>query len=153
MLPVNSTDSQGLNHLCPGARRSFFCRMKYKSVLTTEVKEEISEISGSSNYNSGSRDQTQLSCAGNDKKYCVIQCTGYLKSWASTKANLEDDDTIDDDNDSSNMACLVAIGRPPPNIFAAMKPSESSPNFSNLKQIQFNSRHGLDGKFIFIDQR
>lgn len=153
MLPVNSIDSQGLNHLCPGARRSFFCRMKFKSILTTEVKEEISEISGNTSYNSGSRDKTKISSCGSDKKYCVIQCTGYLKSWASTKANLEEDDTIGDGSDSSNMACLVAIGRPPPNIFAAIKPSESSPNLLNFKQIQFNSRHGLDGKFIFIDQR
>lgn len=151
MLPVNPTEFQGLNHLCPGARRSFFCRMKYKSILTTDVKEEINELSGGgSSYNQGSRDQTTISCGNNDKKYCVIQCTGYLKSWASTKANIEEEDTIDDDSDLSNMACLVAIGRPPPNLFDSMKLSQ---NFLNLKTIQFNSRHGLDGKFIFIDQR
>lgn len=149
MLPVTPTDSQGLNRLCPGARRSFFCRMKYKSTGHPN-KEEINDTSGASAHSS-TQDRSQH-MRHTEKKYCVIQCTGYLKSWASTKAALSSEDIADADTDSSNMSCLVAIGRIPPNIFAPTGAASMS-TLPNLKPIRFNSRHGLDGKFIFVDQR
>lgn len=150
MLPVTQADAQGLNRLCPGARRSFFCRMKYKSNGQPPNKEENTDTSGASAHSSTQDRSQHMRYA--EKKYCVIQCTGYLKSWASTKASLGNEETADGEADSSNMSCLVAIGRIPPNIFGP-NGAASMPNFPNLKPIQFNSRHGLDGKFIFVDQR
>ncbi|XP_055701095.1 protein cycle isoform X2 [Phlebotomus papatasi] len=139
MLPVKTDVPQGLSRLCPGARRSFFCRMKCK--LSVQVKEEMDT---STNCH---RRKKQIS---NDKKYSVIQCTGYLKSWAPAKIGLEEQET--DGDESCNLSCLVAIGRVPPNIFV---PNVTPPinNNLNLRTIQFISRHAMDGKFLFVDQR
>lgn len=136
MLPVKTDVPQGLSRLCPGARRSFFCRMKCK---TSHQMKESTDIACH-------RRKKQMN---SDKKYCVIHCTGYLKSWAPAKIGLEEQDT-DSDSDSCNLSCLVAVGRIIPNIFRASAPSS---NLRNLQKIQFISRHAMDGKFLFVDQR
>lgn len=151
MLPVKTDEPHGLSRLCPGARRSFFCRMKCKA--SAQIKEEC-ETSGSaasiSDGNPGCP-RRRKHLKSSDKKFSVIQCTGYLKSWAPAKIGLEEQES-DGDGDSCNLSCLVAIGRIPPNIFA---PSISPPtnSYLNIRNIQFMSRHAIDGKFLFVDQR
>lgn len=92
-----------------------------------------------------------------DRKYSVIQCTGYLKSWAPAKlSNSGDDGDLDADGDLRNMSCLVAIGRIPLDIYEAIEhPAVSQPKAAAVKvlPIQFMSRHAIDGKFLFVDQR
>lgn len=83
-----------------------------------------------------------------DKKFNVIQCTGYLKSWSPAMMGVEEQE--DADSDSSNMSCLVAIGRILPHISTVALTRHSD---KAQRPIQFVSRHALDGKFIFIDQR
>lgn len=136
MLPVKTDVPQGVTRLCPGARRSFFCRMKTKAVHP--IKEEPE------GHMSSQRRKKQLHA---DRKYCVIQCTGYLKSWAPAKIGLEENES---EQDSCNLSCLVAIGRIPPTVSGLMASKTTQPN---LTTIQFMSRHAMDGKFLFVDQR
>lgn len=97
---------------------------------------------------SGHRRKKQMS---SDKKYTVVQCTGYLKSWAPAKIGLEEQEA-DGDGDLCNLSCLVAIGRIPPNVFQPNVASSVN-KYPNLRSIQFISRHAMDGKFLFVDQR
>ncbi|XP_017773829.1 PREDICTED: protein cycle isoform X2 [Nicrophorus vespilloides] len=136
MLPVKTDVPQGASRLCPGARRSFFCRMKCK--LSTQVKEEADTTTGCHRIKNKQ---------SSDKKYNVIQCTGYLKSWAPAKIGLEEQEG---EGDSYNLSCLVAIGRILPHISTVAATNQSRPNG---RSIQFISRHALDGKFLFVDQR
>lgn len=82
-----------------------------------------------------------------DRKYCVIQCTGYLKSWAPAKIGLEEQEG-EADGEACNLSCLVAVGRVQTAISTAL-PSRKP----HLRPIQFVSRHAMDGKFLFVDQR
>nr|CAI5823810.1 unnamed protein product [Callosobruchus analis] len=173
MLPVKTDVPQGTSRLCPGARRSFFCRMKCKT--TVQIKEEADTTTGCHH-----RRRKHSS----DKKYNVIQCTGYLKSWAPAKVGLHHpvpqrqvstggSDTQDSsgggpdcDNDGGggdgcNLSCLVAVGRVLPDVTGpvhggpSLRPDSESHQQSHRHQpnLQFVSRHALDGKFLFVDQR
>ena len=153
MLPVKTDVPQGVSRLCPGARRSFFCRMKCKAI--TQVKEEADSTS---TVPKNDRRKKQLNA---DKKYSVIQCTGYLKSWAPAKIGLEEHET-DGEGESCNLSCLVAVGRIQPSLFnnnfnsgggAGQHKSLNRNNIPNLRNLQFISRHAMDGKFLFVDQR
>ncbi|XP_067211846.1 protein cycle isoform X2 [Linepithema humile] len=143
MLPVKTDVPQGVSRLCPGARRSFFCRMKRKvdgvRCEEIEVKEETDTTSGC--HKRKKRQNV-------DWKYCVIQCTGYLKSWAPAKIGLEEQEG-EADGDACNLSCLVAVGRVQTVISTAALPSKKP----HLRPIQFVSRHAMDGKFLFVDQR
>lgn len=78
----------------------------------------------------------------------MIQCTGYLKSWAPAKIGLEEQEG-EADGDACNLSCLVAVGRVQTVISTAALPSKKP----HLRPIQFVSRHAMDGKFLFVDQR
>lgn len=135
-VKTNPTPSNQTS-MCPGARRSFFCRMKFKSL--PKVKEENDQVCG---YG-----QKRRKSHNSDRKYCVIHCIGYLKSWISSKINIADEMELDN-SDVYGMSCLVAIGCILPNY------SYSSPYKQDilLKAMNFTSRHTIDGKFLFVDQ-
>ncbi|KZS03618.1 Aryl hydrocarbon receptor nuclear translocator protein 1 [Daphnia magna] len=154
MLPVKTDVPQGLSRLCPGARRSFFCRMKCRAFQSTK---DTSEATGT--LSSKHRKTQNVS---KEKRYVVVHCTGYLKSWAPAKIGVHDQDA-EGDVEACNLSCLVAVGRiPTPNIQNCA--SSSSPfakkravNESSLQRrslnFEFISRHTIDGKFVFVDQR
>lgn len=142
MLPVKTDVPQSLCRLCPGARRSFFCRMKLRAA-NNQIKDE-SDTSSSSR--SSTKRKSKLSM---DHKYQVIQCTGYLKSWTPIK---DEDQDGDSDDQTTNLSCLVAIGRIPTNVLNSSVPS-SLDNHPNIRHVLFISRHSAEGKFLFIDQR
>lgn len=163
MLPVKTDIPQGLSRLCPGARRSFFCRMKCKnSVLIKEEQDGSTMNSGSSNgatsmSNGGgggsTKEAKRKGKMNGDKRFCVIQCTGYLKSWAPAKMGLEEQEQEQEgDGESFNLSCLVAVGRIPPNVFAPPNPPPTAQP-AGLRTIMFLSRHAMDGQFLFVDQR
>lgn len=169
MLPVKTDIPQGLSRLCPGARRSFFCRMKYKSAA--HIKEETdnnggSSMNGSTNSSAGPNSSSSTTTTttkegkrknkmNGDRRFCVIHCTGYLKSWAPAKMGLseepEQDQEQEADGESSNLSCLVAVGRIPPNVFAP--PPNAMASSEGPRTIMFLSRHAMDGQFLFVDQR
>ncbi|KAL0280000.1 UNVERIFIED_CONTAM: hypothetical protein PYX00_001429 [Menopon gallinae] len=137
MLPVKTDVPQGATRLCPGARRSFLCRMKCRG--SVQVKEEADTTTGCHRP----RKKQQSS----DKKYSVIQCTGYLKSWAPAKIGLEETDG-EGDSELCNLSCLVAVGRVQSQVtFDHCRPVR------NTRHLQFVSRHAMDGTFLFVDQR
>lgn len=139
MLPIKADLSKDMSPLCPGSRRSFFCSIRCESSAPTKRNSET--------YSESSRKKKQNNA---DKKYCVIQCTGYLKSWAPIKSCLEQQELID--LDTFNLSCLVAVGRIPPNVFQPTV-TPTLEQCSNVRPIQFISRHTLDGKFLFVDQK
>lgn len=139
MLPVKTDLPHEMFRLCPGARRSFFCRMKCRASSTqTQTNESTDMTSGY--YHSNKQ-------TNSDKKYVVVQCSGYLKSKIGI-----DDQEMDADGESCNMTCLVAVAKIP---LTTLKFNQSSGVTTNarLKPVQFTSRHATDGKFLFVDHR
>ncbi|XP_052129133.1 protein cycle isoform X1 [Frankliniella occidentalis] len=145
MLPVRTDMPAVGSRLCPGARRSFFCRMKRK--LPVNVKEEADTTSCSA------RRKKQHSA---ERKYSVIQCTGYLKSWAPEKMGLEESELVEGESGAGAggacLSCLVAVGRLQPMLSPPPRPRPGG-RIPNTRPLQFTSRHAIDGKFLFVDQR
>lgn len=157
MLPVKHSDMPQSTRLCPGARRSFFCRMKCKNSVQVKEEHDSSNVTGTNR-----RNKKQMT----DKKFCVVQCTGYLKSWAPEKLTVEEQDSESEGSYSlsANFQSLVAVGRLVDFNNGFFKPNNQKSNStvsssSNtqpdpvMRNIQFTSRHAMDGKFLFVDQR
>ncbi|XP_025408228.1 protein cycle isoform X3 [Sipha flava] len=168
MLPIRAEMINTLSKMCSGARRSFFCRMKCK---VHSVKEEADTTTGSKYTQSDtssveskssiiSSDVRGSSQKSRDRRYSVIQCTGYLKPWTqanechnlSSKSLDQGDDSEDngvgaDSESTNNGSCLVAVGRIINNLGSASILSDL------VKPPCFTSKHTIDGKFLSVDQR
>uniref|UniRef100_A0A8P4KG66 Basic helix-loop-helix ARNT like 2 n=1 Tax=Dicentrarchus labrax TaxID=13489 RepID=A0A8P4KG66_DICLA len=130
-LQVQADLPVGAARLCSGARRSFFCRMKYNKI---SVKVEEKEF------------QASTSKKKESQKYCTVHCTGYMRSWPTSQLEAEGEGEADK-LDSSHFSCLVAMGR---------VHSHSSPQVNGevrVKPTEFITRYAMDGKFTFVDQR
>uniref|UniRef100_A0A8B9GYR1 Aryl hydrocarbon receptor nuclear translocator-like 1a n=2 Tax=Astyanax mexicanus TaxID=7994 RepID=A0A8B9GYR1_ASTMX len=132
-LPVKTDITPGPSRLCSGARRSFFCRMKCNR--QPSVKMEDKDFSSTCSKKKADR-----------KSFCTIHSTGYLKSWPPTKMGLDEEN--EPDNEGCNLSCLVAIGRLHPHIV----PQPMNGDI-RVKPTEYVSRHTIDGKFVFVDQR
>ncbi|XP_063372679.1 protein cycle isoform X3 [Cydia amplana] len=137
MLPVKADLVAGASRLCPGARRSFLCRIKCK--LDSEAPQQPALVKEEA-------DPTKIRKKVNEKKFCVVQCTGYLKLAAPVEVCVGGE--AGDDGDGS-MSCLVAIARALPDPAPAATRTTAPPT----RRLQFVSRHAPDGKFVFVDQR
>ncbi|XP_071358687.1 aryl hydrocarbon receptor nuclear translocator-like protein 2 isoform X5 [Trachinotus anak] len=130
-LQVQADLPVGAARLCSGARRSFFCRMKYNKI---SVKVEEKEF------------QASTSKKKESQKYCTVHCTGYMRSWPTSQLGADGEGEADK-QDSSHFSCLVAVGR---------VHSHSSPQVNGevrVKPTEFVTRYAMDGKFTFVDQR
>ncbi|CAI5664557.1 unnamed protein product [Oreochromis niloticus] len=130
-LQVQADLPIGAARLCSGARRSFFCRMKYNKI---SVKVEEKESQG----NTSKKKESQ--------KYCTVHCTGYMRSWPTSQLGAEGEGEVDK-QESSHFSCLVAVGR---------VHNHSSPQVNGevrVKPTEFITRYAMDGKFTFVDQR
>lgn len=58
------------------------------------------------------------------------------------------DEDSEPDNEGCNLSCLVAIGRLHPHIV----PQPMNGDI-RVKPTEYVSRHAIDGKFVFVDQR
>jgi len=144
--------------LCPGARRSFFCRMKVKPGMVLKEEAEKDSYSRRKRLNG-------------DKRYCVIQCTGYLKSWSSSNSsgvNYTSTDEDDQDHETSNngsdphknldsslngaMDCLVAVGRLQSLLNKSVEDAVNR-GLEVVPGVEFSARHSMDGMFSFIDSK
>ncbi|XP_048583221.1 aryl hydrocarbon receptor nuclear translocator homolog isoform X2 [Nematostella vectensis] len=122
-------DAHGaLSRMYSSTRRNFICRMRRgNEVCETQVKEEHPKVPVL------------------EDEYAVVHCTGYLKNWSgSSSSNGNSSFQGEDPNGTS----LVTIGR--------LQPA-SVPHSNDLAETptvtEFISRHSLDGKFTFVDQR
>ncbi|MCJ8737363.1 hypothetical protein PDJAM_G00023010 [Pangasius djambal] len=131
-LPVKTDITPGPSRLCSGARRSFFCRMKSNRPL---IKMEDKDFASTCSKKKADR-----------KSFCTIHSTGYLKSWPPMQKGLDEDN--EPDNEGCNLSCLVAIGRLHPHIVAQPMNVDI-----RVKATEYVSRHAIDGKFVFVDQR
>lgn len=127
---VKKESHQSAMRLCMSSRRGFICRLKVGNVQPDAF---------SPTHLHRLRQRNSLGPSQDGNSYAVVHCTGYIKNW---------NDRIDIDDASSGHYCLVAIGR----LQVISAPNASDLNSAN-SQTQFMSRHNMDGKFTFVDQR
>ncbi|XP_020507374.1 basic helix-loop-helix ARNT-like protein 1 [Labrus bergylta] len=116
------------SNLTSGARRSFFCRMKYSRVVGKHEDKHL--LPSTSKKKDTSR-------------YCTLHCTGYMRSWPSSQQDSEEDG----DKETSNLTCLVTVCR------LLSHSSRQPPKDVKVKPAEFVTRCAIDGKFTFVDQR
>nr|AAR14937.1 BMAL [Antheraea pernyi] len=145
MLPLKSDVVAGASRFSPGARRSFFCRIKCKALPDDTAASVMS-------MKEDPEPTSKLRKKHSEKKYCVVQCTGYLKSWAPAELSEASSTTADctEDGEASNMSCLVAVGRTLEDLTPM---SVTTCPTVPTRPLMYTSRHATDGKFIFVDQR
>lgn len=119
--------------LCMGSRRGFICRMKLGNIQIQDP-----------NHLHRMRQRNALGPSPDGNAYAVVHCTGYIKNWPPSGVG---HDRGIENEDHANNCCLVAIGR----LQVTSTPSANDLT-SNSSQ-EFVTRHSVDGKFTFVDQR
>ncbi|KAK3598771.1 hypothetical protein CHS0354_015570 [Potamilus streckersoni] len=140
LQPVKTELPQRPTHLCSGARRSFFCQMRCRGNTSSDSLNIKSEKDLDLDFCRGKRKLDR-------KSYVLIHCTGYLKSWPTSKLNNSDQE---DSEDNCNLSCLVAVGQIRQQD--GHESGISGVDNEHSQPLEFVSRHTIDGKFTFIDQ-
>lgn len=129
---VKKEGHQSSVRLCMGSRRGFICRMKMGNMQVDPM---------TANHSLRVRQRTTLGPSTDGNHYAIVHVTGYIKNWPPSGVQM------DRGEDDGSHCCLVAIGR---------LQVTSTPNSSDLmgnNSTEFISRHSVDGKFTFVDQR
>lgn len=138
-LPLKTENQPTPTRLCSGARRSFFCRMKCGSKGRKDRDGMDSEPCLMKR-----KSKAKQTSQPDKKPYVVVHCTGYLKSWPPSGCSFDEDD---EDSESRNLSCLVAVGR-----VETIYDETTDYSLPGIAK-EFISRHSIDGKYIFVDQR
>nr|AHW98219.1 CYC [Ceratosolen solmsi marchali] len=157
---VKREGHQSSVRLCMGSRRGFICRMKVGNLQTS------GDMAAAHGLHRMKQRNSLGPPARDGQSYAVVHCTGYIKNWpptgdfvsscVATGGGMSDrvggvqggpnDGVVNDD--VSTHYCLVAIGR---------LQVTSTPNTNDLagssSNNEFISRHSIEGKFTFVDQR
>ncbi|XP_054747469.1 aryl hydrocarbon receptor nuclear translocator homolog [Anastrepha obliqua] len=136
---VKKEGHQSSMRLNMGARRGFICRMRVGNVNPeTMVAGHLNRL----------KQRNSLGPSRDGTNYAVVHCTGYIKNWPPTDMfpGVHMERPVDDDMHASH-CCLVAIGR----LQVTSTASNDMTNSNN--QSEFITRHAMDGKFTFVDQR
>ncbi|XP_043214353.1 aryl hydrocarbon receptor nuclear translocator homolog isoform X6 [Amphibalanus amphitrite] len=136
---VKKEGHQSTMRLCMGSRRGFITRMKIGNVQPDNMM---------SAHLNRLRGRNSLGAATDGNNYAVVHCTGYIKNWPPTDFQGIQMERVDDEVMGSSHCCMVAIGR----LQITSVPSASELTNANNSN-EFVSRHGMDGKFSFVDQR
>lgn len=133
---VKKESHQSAMRLCIGSRRGFICRLRLGNIQSDAM---------SPTHLHRLRQRNTLGPSNDGNQYAVVHCTGYTKNWPTSSSGM---DRIDVDDANNGYCCLVAIGR----LQVISSPNANDLNNAN-SQIEFMSRHNMDGKFTFVDQR
>lgn len=131
---VKKEGHQSSIRLCMGSRRGFICRMRMGDVHVNPM---------TANHTVRIRQRNTLGPASDGNHYAVVHVTGYIKNWPPANKGVQAEG-----EENGSHCCLVAIGRlqvtNTPNCSDLMGPNATT---------EFISRHSVDGKFTFVDQR
>lgn len=135
---VKKEGHQSSMRLSMGARRGFICRMRVGNVNPeTMVAGHLNRL----------KQRNSLGPSRDGTNFAVVHCTGYIKNWPPTEMFPGVHMERPDDDMHGSHCCLVAIGR-------LQVTSTASTDVSNSNnQSEFITRHAVDGKFTFVDQR
>lgn len=135
---VKKEGHQSSIRLCMGSRRGFICRMKMGNVRVDPV---------TANHTVRVRQRNTFGPSSDGSHYSVIHVTGYIRNWPPSNRGVQQIERTDGEEPHSH-CCLVGIGRlqvtSATNCNDLMGPNASS---------EFITRHSIDGKFTFVDQR
>ncbi|CAH2102559.1 unnamed protein product [Euphydryas editha] len=115
-----------------GSRRGFICRMRVGGAAESAHLGRL-------------RARNSLGPSHDGHNYAVVHCTGYIKNWPPT--GMQMDRPVEDELHASH-CCLVAIGR----LQVTSTPSSAEGALCG-GGAEFVSRHSVDGRFTFADQR
>ncbi|XP_026462933.1 aryl hydrocarbon receptor nuclear translocator homolog [Ctenocephalides felis] len=133
---VKKEGHQSSMRLCMGSRRGFICRMKVGNVPPESM---------SLGHLNRLKQRNSLGPSRDGQNYAVVHCTGYIKNWPPTGVQI---DRQTEEELHASHCCLVAIGR-----LQVTSTANTSDLSGSHSQSEFITRHSLDGKFSFIDQR
>ncbi|KAJ6220909.1 hypothetical protein RDWZM_006721 [Blomia tropicalis] len=134
---VKKEGHQSSMRLCMGSRRGFICRMKIGNVPPDAI---------APNHLHRLRQRSGLGSGTDGNTYAVVHCTGYIKNWPPSGVQMDRHDP--DEGHGPNNCCLVAIGR----LQVTSMPNTNDLMGTNSNN-EFITRHTLDGKITFVDQR
>lgn len=133
---VKKEGHQSSMRLMMGSRRGFICRMRIGNVHSDSHLNRLKQ-------------RNSLGPSGSDgNNYAVVHCTGYIKNWPPTDVYPGGPMDRQSDDNLHSHCCLVAIGR----LQVTSTANSADLNGSN-NPTEFISRHSIDGKFTFVDQR